>query len=234
MALIICSATMVMILLFLTGQLKNLPEVVLAVIVLHAVAGLIKVKELKRIYDLSKLEFWVAMIALVGVLLFGILRGVLFAVIISMILLIRRMASPNVAVLGRVGKTENYTDVSRHPDNIQVEGVLILRVESSILYFNQEHVLDEINRLIREYKGTLKLLILEMSSSPYVDLAGSGMLYHLVQDLKNRGVGVKMVEALSNVRELLRRQGMEEIIGHISRKESIGETIHQFEAGNIR
>ena len=107
LSLIICSITLGVILLYLTGFLKNLPEVILAVIVLHAVSGLIKVKELKRIYQLSKLEFGVAMIAFAGVLVFGILKGVMLAVIMSLILLIRRIAHPNVAVLGRIGNYQS-------------------------------------------------------------------------------------------------------------------------------
>ena len=100
LSLIICSVTLGIILLYLTGLLKNLPEVILAVIVLHAVAGLIKVKELKRIYELSKVEFAVAMIAFAGVLVFGILKGVMLAVIMSLVLLIRRMAQPMWLYLG--------------------------------------------------------------------------------------------------------------------------------------
>jgi MFS superfamily sulfate permease-like transporter len=82
--------------------LKNLPEVLLAVIVLHAVSGLIKTKELKLIYQLSRIEFLVSMTALSGVLVFGILKGVMLSVIMSLIFLIRRTAHPNVAVLGLV------------------------------------------------------------------------------------------------------------------------------------
>jgi MFS superfamily sulfate permease-like transporter len=127
LSLIICSVTLGVILLYLTGFLKNLPEVILAVIVLHAVSGLIKVKELKRTYQLSKLEFGVAMIAFAGVLVFGILKGVLLAVIMSLVLLIRRIAHPNVAVLGRVGTTNHYSDVARHLD-LQLAGGAVARV----------------------------------------------------------------------------------------------------------
>src|SRR5262249_8978485 len=83
LSLIICSTTLAILLLFFTGLLKNLPEVLLAIIVIHAVAGLIKVKELKRIYQLDKFEFAISMIAIVGVLTFGILKGVMIAAILS-------------------------------------------------------------------------------------------------------------------------------------------------------
>jgi MFS superfamily sulfate permease-like transporter len=231
LSLIICSMTLGVILLYLTGLLKNLPEVILAVIVLHAVSGLIKVKELKRVYQLNRVEFLVAMIAFAGVLVFGILKGVLLAVIMSLVLLIRRIANPNVAVLGRIGNTNHYSDIERHPDNTTYKGILILRVEASILYFNDAHILEKINEKIEAYADGLRLVILDMSPSSYVDVAGSKMLLQLSNQLHKKNIKLKIVEALSTVREILRKQGMEEVIGHISRRIFINDVVQEFVAG---
>ena len=102
LSIIICSITLATILLFFTNLLTNLPEVILAAIVLHAVMGLIKIKELKRISQLSKMEFTVAIVALIGVLVFGILKGVILSVILSLVFLIRKTSHPNIAILGKV------------------------------------------------------------------------------------------------------------------------------------
>jgi len=231
LSIIICSITLAVILLFLTGLLKNLPEVILAVIVLHAVAGLIKVKELKRIRQLSKTEFNVAMIAFAGVLLFGILKGVMLAVIMSLILLIRRTAQPHVAILGRIGGTSHYSDMKRHPDNILFKDMLILRIESSILYFNSEYIMDKIIASMEDYGGNLKLLIIDLSASPYVDITGAKMLLQVSNLLQKKGIKLKFAETLATVRDLLRKQEMEEIVGHISRKFSVNDAVMEFEAG---
>jgi high affinity sulfate transporter 1 len=228
MSLIICSITLAVILLYLTGLLQNLPEVLLAVIVLHAVSGLIKIKELKRVYQLSRVEFLVAMIAFATVLVFGILKGVMLAVIMSLILLIRRTAHPHVAVLGRAVNTNHYSDIERHPDNITYTGILILRVESSILYFNTMNVEDKISRYMEVCGDGLRLLVLDLSAAPYVDVAGSKMLLQLSTQLQKKGVELKMVEALSNVRDILRKQGMEDIIGHISRRVFVNDVVEEF------
>lgn len=235
LSLIICSATLGAILLFLTGFLKNLPEVILAVIVLHAVSGLIKIKELRRIYQLSKLEFGVAMIALVGVLVFGILKGVMLAVIMSLVFLIIKMAYPHVAVLGRIGNTDHYSDIERHPDNILQNGITILRIEASILYFNANDIQDKIIKIVESSHDNVDLLILDLSASPYVDVAGSKMLLQVCNLLQQKGIKLRIVEALSTVREILRKQGMEDVIGHISRKVSIDDVVKEFnrEAGMI-
>jgi anti-anti-sigma factor len=228
LSIIICSVTLGVILLYLTGLLKNLPEVILAVIVLHAVSSLIKVKELKRIYQLDKIEFWVAMIAFSGVLVFGILKGVMLAAIMSLVLLIRRVSLPNVVVLGRIGNTNNYSDIERHPDNICFNNILILRIEASILYFNVRHIEDKIANKIEGCGDNLKLLVLDLSAVPYVDVAGSKMLVQVSNQLQKRKIKLKIVEALSNVRDILRKQGMEEVIGHISRRIAISDVVREF------
>ena len=104
-------------LLFFTGLLHNLPSVVLAAIVLVAVRGLFDVAALKHLWRVSRFEFSVAMVALAGVLLLGILQGVLLAVIVSILMLLATAARPHVAVLGRIPGTARFSDLARHPDN---------------------------------------------------------------------------------------------------------------------
>ncbi len=117
LALIFASAVIALCLLFLTGLLRNLPNVILAAIVLVAVAGLIKVADLRRLWRVRRAEFAIAMVALVGVLLLGILKGVIVAAVMSLAMLLRDMARPHVAVLGRIPGTRRYSDCERHPDN---------------------------------------------------------------------------------------------------------------------
>ncbi len=228
MSLIICSVTLGLILMYFTSLLKNLPEVILAVIVLHAVAGLIKIKELKRIRQLNHMEFNIALIAIAGVLVFGILKGVMISVIMSLILLIRRVAHPEVAVLGRIGDTRHYSDTVRHPDNVLLPGIVVLRIESSILYFNAENILDKINHHLASRGPGTKLLILDLTAASYVDVAGSKMLLNLVRARNQENIRVRIVGALSNVREILRKQGLEEITGHISRTDNIADAVSEF------
>ena len=229
LSLIICAISLAVILLFLTNLLTNLPEVILAVIVIHAVTGLIKIKELKKIFHLSKMEFSIAIIALVGVLVFGILKGVMISVILSLIFLIRKASYPNVAILGRIGKTHSFSDITRHPDNIQISGLLILRIESSIMYFNSDDILQKITALVKQYPQGLQEVVIDLSSSPYVDVAGSKMLLQIADYLQQNDIQLKLVDALSGVREILRKQGMEKLIGHISRQLTLFEVVEAFE-----
>lgn len=230
MSLIICSVTLGVILLFFTFLLKNLPEVILAVIVIHAVSGLIKIKELKRIRQLSRMEFMVALIAIAGVLVFGILKGVMISVIMSLVLLIRRSSHPEVAILGRVGDTHHYSDIVRHPDNILIPGFVIARIESSIMYFNADDILEKINGYMNSAGPETRVLILDLAAAPYVDVSGSKMVLNLATELQKRGIKIRIVDALSGVREILRKHGLEEISGKISRTGTIADAITECNA----
>jgi high affinity sulfate transporter 1 len=226
LALAFASITIGLCLVFLTGLLANLPNVVLAAIVLVAVKGLINIPELRRVWTLSRMEFWVAMAAFAGVLLLGILKGVLLAALVSVLLLIRRAAYPHVARLGRVPGTNRYSDFERNPDNEEVPGVLILRAESGLFYFNVAHVQDYARRYIAAAGVGLRLLVWDLSSSPYVDIAGARMLGEVQRELAARGAKLRLVEARATVRDLVREElGL--AVGEVSRRASIDDTIKE-------
>ena len=226
LALVFASITIGLCLVFLTGLLANLPNVVLAAIVLVAVKGLINIPELRRVWRLSRMEFWVAMAAFAGVLLLGILKGVLLAAAVSMLLLIHRAARPHVARLGRVPGTNRYSDFERNPDNEELRGVVIVRAESALLYFNVGHVLDHARRYIANAGEGLRLVIWDLSSSPYVDIAGARMLGELRRELAGRGAKLRLVDARAQVRDLVRAE-LGTTVGEVARRISIDDTIKE-------
>ena len=229
LSLIFASLTLALCLLFFTGFLENLPRAALAAIVLMAVAGLIKVQELRHLWRASRLEFAVAAVALVGVLLFGILKGVLIAAVASILLLIHHVARPHVAFLGRIPGTRRFSDLARHQDNERIPGVLAFRVESGIVYFNVDHVLRVVlDRVGAELKA-LRLVICDLSTSPNIDLAGARMLLELQTELAKRGVILRLVEAHASVRDLLRIEGAEDRVGRIDRFATVADVIEHFQ-----
>jgi SulP family sulfate permease len=225
LSLFFASATIAVCLLFLTGFLQNLPTVILASIVLVAIRGLFDIKEIKHLYKINKQEFYVAMIALVSVLIWGILTGVLLAAMVTLLLLIKAASKPTVAFLGRIPGTKRYTDMERHPDNEKIEGVQIIRVESAILYFNVEYIKEQIWEKIYSEPDSLKTVILDLNSSPRIDIAGARFLKHLFVDLKAKNITLKIAEARSEVRDSLRAEGLEMLLGHISRIVSVDDLV---------
>ncbi len=233
LALVFASVTIGLCLIYLTGMLSNLPNVVLAAIVLVAVKGLINIREMRHVWRISRFEFGVSMVAFAAVLVLGILKGVMVAVLVSLLLLIRRAAHPHVAFLGRIPGTRAFSDIERNPDNEAIPGAVLFRVEASLLYFNAEHVRNAVWERIRSATEPLKLVVCDLSTSPFVDLAGARMLTGLHASLRGEGVLFRLVAAHAAVRDLLRAEGAEERVGYFGRRISVADVVDEFE-GNAR
>jgi SulP family sulfate permease len=195
--------------LFFAGLLHDLPQPVLAAIVLMAVSGLLKLSELRRLWRFSRAELAVALAAILGVLGSGLLRGVLIGVVISLLLLLRRASRPRATELGRVPGTAYWADAVRHPENERQGDVFVFRVESALLYFNVEHVRDRFFELLALRGDGVRLAVFFLGSCPGIDLAGAEVLQELGAALKTRGVAFRLAEARGEVRETLRRAGFE-------------------------
>jgi anti-anti-sigma factor len=232
LSLVFASVTLALVLLFLTSQFRNLPNTVLAAVVLVAVMGLINVRELRHLFRVSRLDFTAAIVALVGVLLLGILNGVIFAVVASLVMVLHRTSTPHVAFLGRIPGTNRFSDVARHPDNEPVPGVLIFRVESALLYFNVDHVQQTVLEQVRSRPDGLHVVICDLSNTPYLDLAGVRMLARLFDELKRMGMELLVVEAHATQRDILRAEGLDKLVGPIHREASLTDVLAELSRTN--
>ncbi len=218
LTLILASLTLGACLLFLTGLLANLPKAVLAAVVLTAVAGLIDVPALIRLWRVSRPDFAAAAVALAGVLLLGILQGILLAALVSVLIMLVRTSRPHVAFLGRVPGTTRFSDMARHPENEPIPGVVAFRPEGSLLYVNAEAVLDAVlTRLDAASPATLRLVACDLSAAPHLDLAATTMLRKLHAEVERRGGRLAVTGAHGAVRDLLRREGFADQVGGIDR-----------------
>jgi len=218
LALVFASLTLALCLLFLTGLLENLPKAVLAAVVLTAIAGLLDFPALYRMWRVSRLDFYAAAIALGAVLLLGILQGILCAALASILMLLARASRPHVAFLGRIPGTSSYSDVERHPENEVLPGMIAFRPEASLIYVNADAVLEAVlNRLRTAGQSEVRLVVCDLSASPYIDLAGARVLHELHDDLEARGIALRIVGARGRVRDLLRADGLGERVGGLDR-----------------
>jgi len=224
----IAAGLMLVVVLFFSHLLRTLPQPVLAAVVLVAVAGLFKVSSLKQLWRGDRPEFVVAMAAIVGVLGQGLLRGVMIGAIISLVLLISRASRPHVALLGRIPGTRRFSDRERNPDNELIPGALIFRPESGLVYFNMDHVRETILNRVSAEAVPPKLVILDLSAAPHVDLQSAHMLASLAEELKAAGRRVQAVEARSSVRERLRGEGVDARLGGIDRFTSVADALEGF------
>ncbi|PDT75661.1 DNA repair protein [Bradyrhizobium sp. C9] len=207
LALVFCSVTLALCLLFFTGLLTNLPKAVLAAIVFSAVYKLVDIRALARMWRISRIDFYAAVIALVSVLFLGILQGVLLAAVASIFLLLLRASQPNIAFLGRLPGSGRYSDRARHDDVEPLAGIIAFRPETSLLYVNAETILETVLAALRA-SPEVKLVACDLSASPFIDLAGSRMLNDLHQELASRGIAFCIVGAHAQLRDLLRADGL--------------------------
>ena len=203
-------------LLFLTGLFEQLPEATLAAIVIAAVIELVDIASLKRLYRVqtgrlasvyrltSRADFVAAVAALLGVLLFDTLPGLVIGIAVSLALLIARTSRPHIASLAPIGDAPDrpWIDVDRNRGYPSVAGVLVVRVEAPLLFANADFVRMHVRDLAAEVHD-LRLVVLDGRSTPSIDVTASGMLVQLRSDLGRIGAELVLAENIGQVRDVL-------------------------------
>jgi len=214
--------------LFATGLLRNLPQPVLAAIVLAAVMGLVNVRAFRHIWHFSRSEFFVAVAALVGVLGSGPVNGVLLGAAISIVLLLRQAARPRVTELARLPGTTYFADRSRQPGNEAVGGIVVVRCESALLYFNVDYVRDRVFEIVSRRQDEARLVVFFLGAVPKVDLAGAELIADLHQTFRARAVDFRIADAHGAVRDALQRIGFERNYGALETGQTVDVVISRW------
>jgi len=204
---------LILVVLFLTGIFSKLPEFILAVVVLVAVRGLFKWKQLTELFELSPPEFSTALSAFAGVLVFGILDGVVIGALLSLLIFIWRGSQSSVSLLGKVPGLPQFSSMQENPENIPVPGMIIVRADAGLFYANAESIKDTIMELVRESGKPVRAVVLDIATSATLDLAAAEMLAELHQDLKRMGVCLRLSGVHRSARHMLDRMGITAQIG---------------------
>ncbi len=163
----LCAAlALAMIVIFAAPLIARVPNPVLAAVVIAALAHALDPQAILRLWRIDRDQF-VAIIAAVGVIVFGVLNGMLFAVALSVLALIRRIATPQIAVLGQLDETHNYVDIARHPDARTYPDILIVRPGEPLFFANADTVLATVER--RAAQGNVRFVILSLEESSDLD-----------------------------------------------------------------
>lgn len=200
--------------LFLTPLFKNLPEAVLAALIIHAVWHIIASRKLRRARMISRTEFILGAITFAGVILIDVLQGMLIGLFASIVLVVYQTSRPHLASLGRVpGVPGAYKDLERHPENTPVPGVLILRLDAQLYYANALTIRDKIKALIAETEPPPQALILDASAQDTLDLTSSDVLQGLAKELRGQGMAVYTAEVHAPVIEFAAKSGLLDAVG---------------------
>jgi MFS superfamily sulfate permease-like transporter len=169
------------------------------------------------------------MAAILGVLSSGLLRGVMIGAIISLVQLLRTASRPHVAFLGRIPGSRRFSDCERHSDNELISGALIFRPESGLVFFNVDHVCESILKRVHAEPTPPKLVVLDLSAAPRVDLQSAHALASMADELTAQRIRFQAVEARSSVRDRLRNEGVDSKFGGINRFKSVADAVEAFQ-----
>jgi SulP family sulfate permease len=199
--------------LVLTPLFHNLPEATLGAVVIFAVWGLMNVPAMQRYWRLSRTDFVLAMVALVGELLFDVLPGLLIAVILSLVVLIYRASRPHLAVLGRAPEGNAFANVAEHPGFARIAGLLIVRVDAPLFFANATTVRTGIMTLVREAQTRPSMVLLDLEATSGLDISSADMLAEMESELRMEGIVLALARARAPVRDMLARTGVLRAIG---------------------
>jgi MFS superfamily sulfate permease-like transporter len=228
----IAASLMVMLtLLFLTGWFYHLPEAVLAAIVVHAVWRLLDLSELRRFRRIRRIEYRESLAAIVGVLAFGILNGLLLAVILTLAALMRYLSDSHVAVLGRLQGTREYVDVARHPEAEQFPGILILRIERMLFFANADGIRQIIRGLVAKSTPPPKRLILNCELIPVLDVTAIDVLQQMLASAAEKHIRLVLAGVRDPVRDRLAKASLLTTIGEENIFRSVDHAVDALTAG---
>ncbi len=228
---VITSALVLATAVFLSPLFKNLPNAVLGAIVIVAVLGLMDVREMRRYWAWRRTDFVIALVAMVGVILTSVLTGLIIAVLLSLTFLLYRASRPHVASLGLLaGYDDTYVDLERHADARPIPGLLIVRLDAPLYFFNANVAQTQIRGLLSSQVPAPRAVLIDLASTADLDVTTTDMLFELARDLRARSIDLLLAQVKGGVHDRIRRTGLIDVIGedHIFR--SLGSAVEDFRA----
>ena len=213
LVLVVVSLLATITILFLAGLFKNLPETILGAIVIHAVSGMIDFSKIASLYRVHVAELWVALAALLGVIIIGVLPGILIGVILSFALLISHLDHPHAGILGHNPEGTLYGDIEGHPDFVTVPGALIYRFEAPLLFTNADIFTADVASRLDAADPRPTTLILDLEGVDQVDVTGAETLRELRRQTDRSGVRLVLARPRLTVVNSMRNVGVVDAIG---------------------
>ena len=209
MASLVTAVAALATMLLLAPVLGLLPQATLSALVILYSMGLIQPAEFRAIYTVRRMEFCWAVVAAVGVLVFGTLQGIVVAIVLSLLGLALQTAHPRVSVIARKRGADVLRPLSsEHPDDETFEGLLILRPEGRLYFANAQNVADRIRTLTAEYKPCV--VVLDFSRVPDIEYSALQMLQEAA---RRSSVTFWPVDLNPGVLDVVRRAGLDQELG---------------------
>jgi high affinity sulfate transporter 1 len=208
---VVGAAIIVLMLVFVPGLLRNLPQPTLAAVVIAASLSLADIPGTLRLWRQRRVEFYLSIAAFLGVALLGVLQGIALAVALSILNIFRRAWWPYQATLGRVPGLPGVHDRTQHPDAEVLPGIVIFRFDAPLFFANARTFRDQVRRFAAT-EPQLRWILIAAASITDLDTTAADMLYALDEELNAHNVSLVFAELKDPVREKFERY---ELIGHL-------------------
>jgi sulfate permease, SulP family len=193
----------------LTPLFKDLPEAVLAALIIHAVSHLMKVAEMRRYYRLVRREFWLGVLTLAGVIVLDVLPGLIIGVVFCILLVVYRASRIPISELGADPTVPGaYVDLNRHPTAIPAPGVLVVRPDGPVFYVNAQSVQDTIEALLAAHPDQIHSVVIDLDANDELDITASEKLAKLTSDLQAKNIKVGFAHLHAPAIDMARRAGV--------------------------
>jgi SulP family sulfate permease len=199
-------------LLVLAPLFSALPKPVLAALIIEAVVmGMMDLPEMRRMRRVSRVDFWVAVAAILGTLVFGILAGVAIGIALSMLWLVYVATHPEMPTLGRERGTQVFRDLREHPEDETFPGVVAIRVDGGVFFATAEALQDQVRATM--HSPGMRGMVLHFAGVNFVDSQGTATVAEIVRLAEESGVDVRLASVRPAVRMMLESDGVIEPVG---------------------
>lgn len=217
-------------LLFFTPIFHDLPNAILASIIMVSVAGLVEVRYPAFLWEHQREEFFVLIFTFLFTLFIGIQQGILLGVLLSLIVLLYRTSKPHFAILGRIKNTDYYRNVERFRDDVEVrEDLLIVRFDSQLYFGNRNYFKKQLQKYIEEKGSGLRCIILNAEAINYIDSSATSMLVKLIYDIHLRDIQFYISGAIGPARDVIFNSAIIELLPKEHLFVRIQEAVDYFE-----
>ena len=210
---LLAAVTIVVVLLFLTGPIADLPTAVLGAVIVSAAVGLVEPAAWRGLWQADHVEATIAAVTAAGVVTVGVLEAILFAVGLSIVDVVRRSARPHDAVLGWVDQLDRWADVAVHPSARVVPGVVVYRLDDRLFFANQSYVKARVREAIRGAPTETHDLVLDAEGMTDVDSAGLAALGDLSERLARDRIVLRVARMKTPIHDRLEEAGVTARIG---------------------
>ena len=206
---------------------RSLPKAVLASVVFMAATSLVDIAEARRLWRVKRSDFYLLALAFAATLTLGIERGIIIAVVASLLVVLSQTARPHTAILGRVPGTTSFRNVDRSPGVLTTPGVIVLRVDAPLYFANADFLAETLAEAEAAHPEKLRVLILDFSSVTDLDTSADAVLRDIADDYAARGIDFYLANVKGIILDVMRRSGFYDRLGadhfFVSTHEAVGQ-----------